>query len=247
MAFQWLFKEISKTWGCREGETTLQLLPGRSKVLRVTLTHGKDLKSTDPWISMNPYTCRWNIAQNAPCDIRRDSWNFPYQAFITCHLFVLFPKPPRSRMETAGALPHQDFQPADPVLGWHPSSGSSGWSVDPNWTMLKQRIHLRKWPTHGCSFPKWWSYPEDFCEILWQGDGVETLIDLLIFLFLKFGFFSLHLFILDDVMTLTTFVVPQTRRGSFLADFKPARLVPDGCWGICAVATGTLGICGRTS
>lgn len=31
--------------------------------------HGKDLKSTDTWISMNPYTCRWNIAQNAPCDI----------------------------------------------------------------------------------------------------------------------------------------------------------------------------------
>lgn len=68
-------------------------------------------------------------------------------------------------------------------------------------------------------------------KFLWQGDGVETLIDLLIFRFLKFGFFFafVHIRLLDDVMTLTTFVVPQTRRGSFLADFKPARLVPDGC------------------
>jgi len=38
MAFQWLFKEISKTWGCRAGETTRQMLPGRSKVRRVRLT-----------------------------------------------------------------------------------------------------------------------------------------------------------------------------------------------------------------
>ena len=132
----------------------------------------------------------------------RDSWNFPYQpnctAFITCHLFVLFPKPPRiAGWKPAGALPHQDFQPADPVLGWHPSSGSSGWSVDPNWTMLKQRIHLRKWPTHGCSFPKWWSYPEDFCEIFmagWWSWNIDRSSD---FSFFEVWLFFLHLFILD--------------------------------------------------
>ncbi len=53
-----------------------------------------------------------------------------------------------------------------------------------------QRIHLRKWPTHDCSFPKWWCHPENFSDFMapwsWNIDRP--------FFFLKSGFFCICLY-----------------------------------------------------
>ena len=79
-----------------------------------------------------------------------------------------------------GALPHQDFQPADPVLGWHPSSHGTSASTG------RSKLKAYSVSTWGNGQPTTVHSQSGGVILrtsvtLWKGRGVEALIDLFSF------------------------------------------------------------------